>query len=233
MTIDAEQENKSQEDHGAPEPKWWIDEGMPGLGERPDWLGNKFKTAADLAKNYQELEKRLGAVPDEYDFKKSKYLDPEYAPFKELQELARSKRVPSDVMDKIQDSVDKYMDEFSIDTREEVKKLGDNGIERLKTVNNWAKANLSEESFHALTSSVHTAEGFKALEELRNKTMSNSSTVPNGNEDTSATGTTMDEIQAEMNNNLDKFKTDPKYRKELQNKMQAVANKSSFVDKNY
>ncbi len=106
------------------EPTWWLDEGIPGIGEKPSWLGDKFKTAADLAKSYSELEKRVGTAPDDYDFARSKSLDPDYVPFQEMLELAKQRRVPKDVMDKMIDSVDKYFDEFKTNEDEEFKKLG-------------------------------------------------------------------------------------------------------------
>lgn len=51
-------------------PSWYIDESTPGLGERPDWMPRKYKTAADVGKAYTELEKKLGAfvgAPEKYD----------------------------------------------------------------------------------------------------------------------------------------------------------------------
>src|SRR3954465_4702870 len=150
MTDEITNEGINKEQGGEP-PKWWIDEGMPGSGNRPDWLPEKFKTVADMSRGYNELEKSLGYAPDKYDFTKSKYLDPEYASFHDFQEYARSKRVPQDVVDKMLGAVDKYFDEFSTDEAEEFKKLGDGAKDRITTLNNWAKANLSQESFFALT----------------------------------------------------------------------------------
>src|SRR5580658_9792682 len=103
-----------------PQPSWFIDEGIPGAGDRPAWLPEKFKSVADMAKSNAELEKRLGMAPDEYDFSKSRYLDPDYVPFEELKQIAKEKRVPQEVIDKMLESVDKYMDEFNIDQKEEL-----------------------------------------------------------------------------------------------------------------
>lgn len=224
-------DNVTPNDNNNDAPKWWVDEGVPGTGDRPEWLGDKFKSAADLARSYSELEKRVGNAPENYDFSKSKYIDPEFASFKDLQEYAKSKKVPQDVMDKMLESVDKYFDEFNYDPNEELQRFGDNAKERLTTLNNWAKANLSEESFVALTSNLRTADAVKALEELRNKVMTNNTVVPSGN-DVSGTGApNLKEVQEELNNNLDKYKTDPKYRKEIQAKLQSAAKSSDYVDK--
>lgn len=213
-------------------PTWFIDEGVPGIGNRPIWLPDKFKSAAELAKSYGELEKKVGTVPDDYDFTKSRYLDPDYVPFQELKQLAKDKRVPQDVMDKMLDSFDKYMDEFKTDENEEIQKLGENAKDRLITLDNWAKANLSKDSYEALTSNLRNAESIKALEELRGKMMSGTPQVPNGNDGATHTSATLDDLKLELSNNLAKYKTDPHYRKDLSSRLEIAAkNAPGYIDK--
>lgn len=214
-------------------PSWFLDEGVPGVGERPGWLSDKFKTAADLAKSYSELEKKFGTTPEEYDLSKSKFIDPDYEPFQDFLTLAKDKRVPKEVVDKMVESFDKYMDEFSIDPHEEAKKLGDNAGERLKTLDNWAAANLSKESYAALTGSLRNADGIKALEELRSKMMTSSTMVPPGNDGGANTSATLEDIKTELNNNLQKYKTDAVYRKDLQTRLEAAtkASPTNYIDK--
>jgi hypothetical protein len=215
-----------------PPPKWYMDEGIEGSGERPPWLHEKFKSVADLARSNQELEKRLGTVPEDYDFSKSRYLDPDYVPFHELKQVAKDKRVPQEVIDKMLESVDKYMDEFSIDDSEEIKKLGDNAIDRLTTLNNWAKANLSNDAYEALTSHLRSAESVKALEELRNKFMSNATQIPNGNQGAVVNPASVEDIKMEISNNLAKYKTDAAYRKDVSSRLEvAVKNAGGYIDK--
>jgi hypothetical protein len=224
-------EIKDQTPSETPSP-WFIEEGIQGPGARPSWLPDKYKTAADLAKHTSELEKRLGTVPDEYDFSKSRYLDADYVPFEELRQLAKEKRVPKDVMDKMLESVDKYMDEFNVDPAEEIKKLGDNAEERVTTLDNWAKANLSKEGYEALSKTIVNADSIKAIEELRGKMMSNTPQVPNGNTGAVATGATLDDLKIELSTNLAKYKTDEKYRKDLQQRLEVAAkNVPGYVDK--
>ena len=212
-------------------PQWLIDEGMPGTGQRPTWLPEKYKSVADLAKSHSELEKRLGTVPDEYDFSKSRYLDPDYEPFSELRQVAKDKRVPQDVFDKMLESVDKYMDEFSTDINEEIKKLGDNAQDRIITVDNLAKANLSKEGYEALRANLNNADSFKALEELRGKVMSNTVQVP-GNNGTVSAPASAEDLKLELQNNMEKYKTDTAYRKDWQARLEvAVKNDTNYIDK--
>jgi hypothetical protein len=213
------------------QPSWFIDEGRPGDGDRPAWLGEKFKTAADLAKSYSELEKKFSTAPEEYDVSKSKFIDPDYVPFQELLAHAKEKRVPKSVVDKMVDSLDKYMDEFKIDYAEETKKLGPNSKERLTTLDNWAKAHLTEESYSALTGNLKTADAIKALEELRGKMMSNNTVVPNGNDGAASNVQSLDDIRTELSNNLGKYKTDPKYQADIRARLEIAAKTSNYIDK--
>lgn len=211
---------------------WFIDEGIPGVGQKPSWLPDKFKTIAELAKSHSELEKRLGAVPDKYDVSKSKFIDPDYVPFQDFLSVAKDKRVPQEVLDKMVDSLNKYVEEFSTDYKEEMKKLGDNAQERIITLDNWAKANLSKESYEGLTNSLSNAEAVKALEELRGKMMTNTPQIPSGNDNSNNHSISVEDMKIELASNLDKYKNDEGYRKDYARRLElTVKNNSSYIDK--
>ena len=203
----------------AEEPTWWWDKSTPGTGDRPDWLPKKYKSAEDTAKAFKELEKRLGSAPDKYDWSKGKsWVDEEYEPFQKMAEFAKSNHVPQVVLDNMLESVGTYLDEFNTDYEAEKKELGDNAEERLNTVDNWAKANFSEETYNSLITNLRTAGDVKAIEEMRSKMVESMTTIPTGNE-TSESKMTVKEIQAEMKQNYDRYKTDESYRKEIKNKI--------------
>ena len=213
------------------QPMWYIDDGLPGVGNRPAWLPDKFKSVADMARSNAELEKKLGTAPDNYDFSKSKFLDPDYAGFKELQNVAKERRVPQEFIDKMIESVDKYVDEFSINPDVEMNKLGDNATERVKTLDNWAKANLSKDSYEALTARLTDAQSIKALEELRGKMMSSTPQVPNDNGNVNGSAS-LEDIKMELSANLDKYKKDSAYRSDIQRRLEVAAkNSPGYVDK--
>lgn len=228
-TITSTVEDMAMQDAGlssAPEPSWWLDDKTPGVGERPDWLPSQFKKASDVAKSYQELQKRFGDAPNEYSWEAGQgWIDPDYEPFQELAQYAKSKRVPQDVMDKMLSAVGKYMDEFNIDYDAEKKALGDKADERLEVLNNWAKSNLSENSFYALTSNLRTADAVLALEELRSKMLGQNTVIP-GNEQSQSDGVhTLEDLQLEMIQNIDKYKSDPRYRREITAKIERLQTK--------
>lgn len=213
-------------------PTWFWDDATPGVGERPSYLPEKFKSVADAAKSYNELEKRLGQAPSEYSFDTAKdWLDPTYGAIEELASFARDKHVPQEVMDKMFDSVGKYLNEFMPDQAAEKAALGDNAKERLDLLNNWAKANFSEETYFGLTNNLKTAEAVKAVEEIRRKMIENNTSVPTGNESGTPQMPSLSELQDELTNNLEKYKTDEKYRKDLSSRFELASKQGPFRDK--
>lgn len=213
------------------DPKWFIEEGRPGEGDRPSWLPDKFKSVADMGKSYSELEKKFGYVPENYDLSGSKFIDQEHSAIKDFLTTARDKKVPKDVIDKMVSSFDSYLGEHDVNPDEEFKKLGDNAEERLKILNNWAQANLSEDSYKALSRNLQSADSIKALEELRGKIMNNNTVITNGNDGTGSEGDTVASLQKEIVSNYEKYKTDPKYRAEVGGKLEVAVKRAGMVDK--
>lgn len=227
-TISATVEDMASQDSGvsnAQEPAWWLDDNTPGVGDRPEWLPSQFKKASDVAKSYAELQKRFGEAPNEYSWEAGKgWVEPDYEPFQELASFAKSKRVPQEVMDKMLTTVGKYLDEFGVDYEAEKASLGENADQRLEVLNNWAKANLSENGFYALTSNLRTADAVLALEELRSKMLGQNTMIP-GNEQAQSDGVySMEDLHAELQQNIDKYKKDPRYRREITEKIERLQN---------
>jgi hypothetical protein len=201
------------------EPNWWWDKSNPGVGDRPDWLPEKYKSAEDTAKAFKELEKRLGSAPDKYDWSKGEsWIDADYEPFQKMAAFAKSQHVPQSVMDSMLESVGTFLNEFNTDYAAEKQALGDDAENRLNTIDNWAKANFSEETHKALIGNMRTAGDVKAIEEMRSKMIEGMTTIPTGNE-TAPTVMTVKEIQAEMLKNYDRYKTDEGYRAEIKTKI--------------
>lgn len=219
-------EGDNQGSTGNDTPGWYWDSNTPGQGDRPDFLPDKYKSVADVAKAYKELEQRLGQAPKEYDFSKgSSWIEPDYEPFQHMADFAKQHHVPQTVMDKMLETVGLYLDEFTTDINEEKAKLGDRATERLQKLNNWAKSNLSEKAFATLSASMRTAEQIEALEEVRSKMLENSTLVPGGNAAATGGGPTLEEYRSELNANFAKYKTDPHYRKEMERKLESIVGK--------
>lgn len=226
----------SDSEQSTPEPKWWIDEGVPGIGDRPDWMPEKFKTVKAAMDSRSELEKKLGTAPvDNYDFGEySEKFDTEHEALKDLTAFAKEKKVPQEVFTKMLESVSKYSESFLPDSDAEKAKIGDDADSRIEILQNWAESNLSEGTanvFKGLTSDFINADTVKALEELRGKAMSQTNTIPNGSDTESSNVESLEDIQQEMNSNLDKFKNDVVYRRQMQQRIASISKTSQYVDK--
>lgn len=209
--------------NGLDTPLWYWDENVPGMGNRPDYLPDKYKTVAEMAKAQRELEKKLGSAPEKYDFSKGdSWIEPEYEPFQEMADYAKSRHVPQDVMDKMLESVGSYLNEFKVDVSAEEAKLGENAAERLSVLYNWAKANLSAKTFETLSGSMQTAAHIEALEELRNKMIGGNTMIPAGNAAVQSPSYTLEEYRSELQANFEKYKTDPHYRKSMEMKLHTI-----------
>lgn len=213
------------------EPTWWIDDNLPGVGDRPEWLPEKFKTISDMSKSYSELEKRFGTAPKEYDFSKAEgWLDVGSDIAKNIAAAAKEKGVPQDFMDTVLENIGQQLQSETIDFATEKAKLGDNADERLSQLNTFYKSKVGEDAFKALADSMQTAESIMALEKVMDMVNDNMTKVPGDNESSSG-GETLEEIQQEISKNFEKYKEDPKYRAEMQRKFEKVAAGSGYTEK--
>lgn len=225
-TQDTNTEDTSQE------PSWWLDESTPGPGQRPEWLPERFKRLSDVVKSYQELDKKLKTeVPDQYDFGDyEQFFDPNHQAFQNLSEFAKQNRVPQEVFSKTLEAFQQYAQDFAPNPEQIKAKLGDNADKRIELLNNWAQSNLSEQAAQALYDNMTSAETILALEEIRQKMMSNQN-IPNGSDNNTTTHYTVDEVQKEIEENFQRYKTDSKYRTEMRQKMELAKKDSYFIDK--
>jgi len=215
------QDNGAGQSSGS-EPSWYIDEGIAGSGERPAWLPEKFKTVKSMADSYSVLEKKFTAPSGEYDLSKGEgWFNPEFEPLKDLVDAAKKSQVPQEVIDKMLSGVGDYLKQDSFDEASEIAKLGEGYEQRIETVVNWAKSNLSEKAFKSLSEMAMTADDILAIEEIRNLHMSNQNQIPT-NQNTQTSHKTLKDLQQEMISNYDKYKTDKSYRENIKSQMEKL-----------
>jgi len=213
-------------------PSWMLDDNTPGVGDRPEWLPEKFKTASDLSKSYKELEKKMMTPgPQDYDLSSARHIDPSFEAFENLKNVAKDNKVPQEVMDQFVSSVDSYLDQYQMNPEQEMEKLGPQGQQRLEVLENWIESSLDSDSANVLFEEIQTAKGIEALENLRNRIMENGSNIPSGNDVESESVGTIEDVHSELTQNIEKYKTDKKYQREIRQKLERFSQGSNFVDK--
>lgn len=167
-------------------PAWYYDADLPGNGDRPDWLKEKYKTAADQAKAYADLEKKLGAftgAPDEYDltlgdeeFKEVKF-DKENPVLQEFLSSAKEQGVSQEFVNKMLKSYAKMQMLERPNLDKEMERLGPNGKQDLQILAQWGSNTFSKEELGTFKDMVKTAEHVKIFDKIR-RMMTRAETQP-------------------------------------------------------
>lgn len=219
------------------EPSWFIDEGIPGPGERPSWMPEKYKSVKQAMDARAELEKKLGSAPvGDYDFGEFKEAFNDHDAFKELASFAKEKRVPQEVFTKMLETVNNYGQSFLPNADAEKAKIGPDADRRIEVLGNWMDSNLSEGTATLLKGMVGdyvTADSVKALEEIRSKYMQGKPTIPNGSTGDGAEIETVEQLQKELQDpgNLKKFQEDSAYQSDWRRRVERASSNSKYVDK--
>ena len=152
------------------EGEYFLTEGIKGSGEVPEWYkADKYKSVADQAKGYAELEKRFGgfkgAPKDGYQAPEG--VDEGDALFEELKTFAQETNMSQDAFSRAWEllaSQSNVAQEVSVEA--EMAKLGDNAQDRIKTVEQFMKNNLDPETYDRVRYGVNSAETVELVEAL-------------------------------------------------------------------
>ena len=153
----------------------WV-EGINGEGDQPEWFkADKYKTVADQAKAYTELEKKVGqAAPEEYEVVLPETInaamlegDPMLDWFKAAAKEANLGQESFNQM--LTGYIENQVREVNHDRAAEMNALGPQAQSRLKTLASWGQGNLSAQQWEVYKAVASTAEGVELLEALVSK----------------------------------------------------------------
>ena len=172
MTDDTSQEPSAQPDvtteAPAVEAPYYWQEGMAGEGEKPEWLkSDKYKSVADQAKAYTDLEKKFGSfqgAPEKYEV--SEDYDPEDTFVKMLSDIGTKSNMNQSAFDEMLNLGNELLSaNSSVNEEQEMKALGPNAQERLDNIDGYLKNNLGDryEEMKDAVSSAKTVELVEAL----------------------------------------------------------------------
>ena len=202
------------------EADWYLAEGIPGSGVRPDYLESKYKSVADQARAYKEAQKLIGSAvsaPESYDFGElTGHIDIDNPHMIEFVNLAKENKLQQDAFSRVLKTFVDYDNSKKPDVNSEIAKLGADGAQKVTTLQNWIKNNLSPGSAKALENLPVKAEVITMLDELRQMHTNAMSKVPS-NVDAAATFKvlTVADVEAEMLQNYNRYQNDPGYRAQI------------------
>lgn len=209
------QQETSATEQAAPE--WWIDDGIPGRDSKPDYLMEKYGyNMAKQAKGCKEAQKLLGtikAAPEDYDFGEQE-IDKDNQYIKDLISVAKENKIQQDAFSKIINNFIEYDKSRQPSVDDELKKLGTDGKQKISTIVNWAKNNLTQEASSALEKLPVNAEVIKMLDEVRQKSIGNLnlSKIPQDTQTNNDIRETKEDIEADLLKDYTRYNIDSKLR---------------------
>ena len=160
---------------GAAEPtlaegEYFLSENVKGVGDAPDWYkADKYKSVAEQAKAYTELEKKFGgftgAPKDGYELYDG--VEEDDALWSELVNFGSEHNMNQAAMHKAWELLTAQEQAFEqVSMEEEIAKLGKNAAERVNVVEQLMRNNLSPEQYEKHRDVVTSAEVIEFIEDF-------------------------------------------------------------------
>ena len=181
------------------EGEYFLSDGIKGSGDTPEWYkGDKYKSVAEQAKAYTELEKKFGGFTGA---PKDGYAGPEGiegddALLQELTEFATKTNMSQEAFGDAWELLSAQGQAVEQVTQEqEIASLGDNAQERIKNVEGYLKNNLDAEVYEEVRNLVTDARSIQLVEHLVRATAPARLPIDGGDH---PSGMTWSDVEAEM-----------------------------------
>lgn len=207
---------------------WYWSEGLEGEGDKPEWFkGNKYKSIADQAKAYTELEKRFGqsGAPEKYNMEVlEKYgleIDNESGLAQEWQDKAHELRFSQEAFDVMMDFYAQDLISRLPQARDEI--INEVGEQTYQRVSNWVSNSLTPDEVKILDGIVGSTDVVRILDKLR--ASSQPSQAMGVQEQSQKYGIKIDSkerIEQEVADNWQKYQNDRTYRDQIAERLARV-----------
>ena len=152
------------------EGEYFLSDGIKGSGDTPDWYkGDKYKSVAEQAKAYTELEKKFGgftgAPKDGYSGPEG--IESDDALLQELTEFATKTNMSQEAFGDAWELLSAQGQAVEqVSQEQEIASLGDNAQERIKNVEGYLKNNLDADVYEEVRSLVTDARSIQLVEHM-------------------------------------------------------------------
>ena len=211
--------------------EWFLAEGIKGEGEPPEYYkADKYKSLADQAKAYAELEKKLGgftgapegdyeiSVPDDYQGPELTADDPLV---EAIAPVAKELGMSQEGFTKLIHAYLRASENLAaVNTQKELEALGRDAATRITNLKDWAQANLSEEQFNVLGQLATTADNIQLFEQMMALSKENRQPGRDTSRPAGISKAELEQLQMATDANGNRrMSTDPEYAKMVRQKM--------------
>ena len=222
-SIDTPTESTDEKTEAVAE-DWYHADGVKGEGPRPDWMKEKYKSVADQAKAYNDLEKRLGSfkgAPEKYDLSIEGHPEIQFADNDPLMtEWVKEAKAANMSQEFFTKSLTTYMNALTVnepDPEVEMQKLGPTAKQDVATISQWARNNFSDEEYGTFKSLMNTADSVRLFEKISQKLRASNNAPPNNK---STSYESEESVLALIG--TERYNTDPIHRKEVDRRLAAA-----------
>ena len=181
------------------EGEYFLSDGIKGTGDAPEWYkGDKYKSVAEQAKAYTELEKKFGGFTGA---PKDGYAGPEGvesddALLQELTEFATKTNMSQEAFGEAWELLSAQGEAVeAVSQEQEIAALGSNAEERIKNVEGYLKNNLDADDYETVRDLVTDAKSIQLIEYMVRATAPTKLPIDGGEH---PTGMTWSDIESEM-----------------------------------
>ena len=181
------------------EGEYFLSDGIKGTGDMPEWYkGDKYKSVAEQAKAYTELEKKFGgftgAPKDGYQGPEG--IEADDALLKELTEFATKTNMSQEAFGEAWELLSAQSEAVeAVNQEQELAQLGSNASERIKNVEGFLRNNLDADTYDQVRDLVTDAKSIQLIEYMVKATAPTKLPIDGGEH---PTGLTWSDIETEM-----------------------------------
>ena len=181
------------------EGEYFLSDGIKGTGDMPEWYkGDKYKSVAEQAKAYTELEKKFGgftgAPKDGYQGPEG--IEADDALLQELTEFATKTNMSQEAFGEAWELLSAQGEAVeAVNQEQELAQLGSNASERIKNVEGFLRNNLDADTYDQVRDLVTDAKSIQLIEYMVKATAPTKLPIDGGEH---PTGLTWSDIETEM-----------------------------------
>lgn len=210
------------------EGEYFLAENIKGSGDKPDWyLGDKYKSVADQAKAYTELQKKFGGftgAPQD-GYKTPEGVDPEDDAYKAFSEFAAKNNMNQELFN---EGFEFYKTALGVSeevsAESEIAKLGDNAEQRIGQIETFLKNNVKDASdYEEIQNMATDAKSIMLIEKMMQVLAPKKLPIDGGEHPEGYTMEKVLEMSMKKNENGQYLRSvDPAYNEKIEKLMQSM-----------
>lgn len=219
-----------------PPTDWHWGEGVKGNGNKPEWLQERYKSVADQAQAYSELERKFGefkgAPKDGYNFESIEGLNKDDPLLKHFSQTFKDLNLSQAGFERLTNEfIQLQLQGSQAQMEGELKKLGPGAKQTIGQVAGWINNMFTPDIAKTMQGWLQTADDVQAVQALI--AMQPKTNVPS-TEGYGATGPTYESKQEVLNEktaNWQRFKDDENYRAALTKRLHDAVHREDKLKK--